>query len=178
MAWTVAHQAPLIHGIFQVRILEWVTICFSRGSSWPRSRTGVFCIAGGFFTNWAVIHKLGETGQNQDIPPMEKEKGRHIFKLSFGSGYFSVGCSGGWNDVFVLLGRRPCCCGPCRWSWLPPSSQRVRDTPTVSCFWRPEGPLILWFLEPTRHAEPLQNAAQLGILSSNNATVPMWVLCL
>ena len=36
------------------RILEWVTYPFSRGSSWPRNRTGVFCIGGGFFTNWAT----------------------------------------------------------------------------------------------------------------------------
>ena len=26
--WTIAHQAPL-HGIFQARVLEWVTISFS-----------------------------------------------------------------------------------------------------------------------------------------------------
>ena len=36
------------------RILEWVAYPFSRGSSWPRNRTGVSCIAGRFFTNWAV----------------------------------------------------------------------------------------------------------------------------
>ena len=36
------------------RILEWVAYPFSRGSSWPRNWTGVFCIAGGFFTNWAI----------------------------------------------------------------------------------------------------------------------------
>ena len=34
-------------------ILEWVAYPFSRGSSWPRNRTGVSCIAGRFFTNWA-----------------------------------------------------------------------------------------------------------------------------
>ena len=42
-----------VHGIFQVSILEWVAISFSRGSSQPRGRTrvsGVSCIAGGFFT--------------------------------------------------------------------------------------------------------------------------------
>ena len=33
------------HGIFQARILEWVAISFSRGSSQPRDRTHVFCIA-------------------------------------------------------------------------------------------------------------------------------------
>ena len=37
-----------IHGIFQARILEWVAIFYSRGSSWPRDRTWVSCV--GFFT--------------------------------------------------------------------------------------------------------------------------------
>ena len=36
------------------RILEWVGYPFSRGSSWPRNRTGVSCIAGGFFPSWAI----------------------------------------------------------------------------------------------------------------------------
>ena len=34
--WTVARQAPLSKGILQARILEWVVIPFSRGSSQPR----------------------------------------------------------------------------------------------------------------------------------------------
>ena len=34
-----------IHGILQARILEWVAISFSRGSSWPRDRTRVAHIA-------------------------------------------------------------------------------------------------------------------------------------
>ena len=36
------------------RILEWVAYPFSSGSSWPRNRTGVFCIAGRIFTSWAT----------------------------------------------------------------------------------------------------------------------------
>ena len=36
------------------RILEWVAYPFSSGSSQPRSQTRVSCIAGGFFTNWAI----------------------------------------------------------------------------------------------------------------------------
>ena len=36
------------------RILECVAYPFSNGSSWPRTWTGVSCIAGGFFTNWAI----------------------------------------------------------------------------------------------------------------------------
>ena len=48
--WAVAHQAPLPMGILQARILEWVVMPSSRGSSQPRDRTGVSCIAGRFFT--------------------------------------------------------------------------------------------------------------------------------
>ena len=36
------------------RILEWVAYPFSSRSSWPRNRTGVSCISGRFFTNWAI----------------------------------------------------------------------------------------------------------------------------
>ena len=39
-----------VHGILQVRILEWVAIPFSRGSSPNRDRTQVSHIAGRFFT--------------------------------------------------------------------------------------------------------------------------------
>ena len=38
-----------VHGIFQARILMWVAISFSMGSSWPRDWTWVSCIAGRFF---------------------------------------------------------------------------------------------------------------------------------
>ena len=40
-----------VHGIPQARVLEWVAIPFSRGSSQPRNRTWIFCIAGRLFTN-------------------------------------------------------------------------------------------------------------------------------
>ena len=46
---TVACQAPLFMRILQVRILEWVSTLFSRGSSQPRERTHVSTIAGRFF---------------------------------------------------------------------------------------------------------------------------------
>ena len=38
--WTVAYQAPPSMGIFRSRVLEWIAISFSRGSSRPRNRTG------------------------------------------------------------------------------------------------------------------------------------------
>ena len=40
------------------RILEWIAYPFSSGSSWPRNRTGVSCITGGFFTNRAMREAL------------------------------------------------------------------------------------------------------------------------
>ena len=36
------------------RMLEWAAYSFSSGSSQPRNPTGISCIAGGFFTNWAI----------------------------------------------------------------------------------------------------------------------------
>ena len=42
--------------ILQARILEWVAISFTRGSSQLRDRTQVFYIAGRFFTHWATLH--------------------------------------------------------------------------------------------------------------------------
>ena len=39
--WTVAPQAPLSMGILQPRILEWVAMPSSRGSSWPKDQARV-----------------------------------------------------------------------------------------------------------------------------------------
>ena len=47
-----------VHGILQARILEWVAMPFSRGSSWPRDRTQVSRLAGGFFTYWAIRESI------------------------------------------------------------------------------------------------------------------------
>ena len=40
------------------RILEWVAYPFSSGSSWLRNWTRFSCIAGGFFTKWAIREAL------------------------------------------------------------------------------------------------------------------------
>ena len=41
-----------VHAILQARILEWVAISSSRGSSWPRDRTRVSCIS--FIGRWIL----------------------------------------------------------------------------------------------------------------------------
>ena len=40
-----------VHGISQAKILEWVAICFSKGSSWPRDQT---CIS--YTGKWIIYH--------------------------------------------------------------------------------------------------------------------------
>ena len=58
--WTVAHPAPLSMGILQARILEWVAMPSSRGSSHPRGRTCISCdscIVGRFF----IAEPLGKS---------------------------------------------------------------------------------------------------------------------
>ena len=47
-----------VHGIIQARMPEWVAISPSRGSSWPRDWTQVFCIAGGCSTDWTTREAL------------------------------------------------------------------------------------------------------------------------
>ena len=63
--WTVAHQAPLPMGILQARILEWVAMPSSRGSSQPRDQTQASCMAGGFF--YCLSH------QGSPLPPVFRE---------------------------------------------------------------------------------------------------------
>ena len=47
-----------VHEILQARILEWVAMSFSRGSSRPRDQTQVSCIVGRCFTTWATREVL------------------------------------------------------------------------------------------------------------------------
>ena len=47
-----------VHEILQARILEWVTVPFSRGSSQARDQIQVSHIAGRFFTVWATREAL------------------------------------------------------------------------------------------------------------------------
>ena len=54
---------PSIHGIFQVRILQWVSISCSRGSSWPRDWTHLFCVSciGRWFFTTVLLGKPTST---------------------------------------------------------------------------------------------------------------------
>ena len=56
-----------VQGIFQARLLEWVAISFSRGSSRPRDWTRVFCISGCILYQWATWVYTGFYANSKEI---------------------------------------------------------------------------------------------------------------
>ena len=94
-----------IHEIFQARILECVAISFSRGSSRPRDRTRVSCIAGRRFTVWATREAQlpfnsenisSYLGKNSHVLSCYRKRGYvyYIKKVSsFTTGRLSVVCA-------------------------------------------------------------------------------------
>ena len=53
MDWSPPNSS--VHGISQVRMLEWVAISFSRGSSRPRDQTYISCIGRQILYHWAIL---------------------------------------------------------------------------------------------------------------------------
>ena len=67
------------------RILGWVGYPFSSGSSGPRNRTGVSFIAGGSFTNWAIIDWMVIPPKGKYLPqPPEPMNAALFVKMFFG----------------------------------------------------------------------------------------------
>ena len=62
-----------VHGILQTRILEWVAVSYSRGSSQPRDQIQISGTAGIFFTTWAtrqakvITSKVLEEGIDSNV---------------------------------------------------------------------------------------------------------------
>ena len=81
------HSPPgsSVHGILQARILDWVTIPFTRGSSWLMDWTQVSSTASRFFTLWATQGRLllGYTPSNRTIMENEHLQVLYIANLLF-----------------------------------------------------------------------------------------------
>ena len=93
-----------VHGHLQARILKWVVIPFSWGSSQPRDWTQVCCIAGIFFTVWAT--REGQSGRVMVLPPL-------IFnfsKLTMGFSVCMCMCFAKICSSILYLGERT-------WTW-------------------------------------------------------------
>ena len=54
MSYSLRPHGLSVHGLLQTRILEWVAVPFSRGSSQSRDQTQVSSITGDFCTNWTT----------------------------------------------------------------------------------------------------------------------------
>ena len=74
-----------VHGILQARILEWVAISFSRGCSWPRDRTHIFCIS-----------CIGRQAGSLPLVMPDSLWGQRLFPLSGDSSWNSRSCLLWW----------------------------------------------------------------------------------
>ena len=72
-----------VHGILQARILEWIAIPFSRGSSHPRDQTLISCITARFFTIWATGKSKIWNASWVCMSFLHREKFMVIFKSLF-----------------------------------------------------------------------------------------------
>ena len=78
------HYSPpvsSVHGILQARMLEWVAMSSSRGSSQPRVRACISCIAGRFFTT----EPLGKPSYSQIMYEIGMGVGLALSQLSANS---------------------------------------------------------------------------------------------
>ena len=76
-----------IHGTFRARVLEWVAISFSSGSSRPRDRTQVSHTVGSCFTLWATWEATRLEQVNFHSKPKERQCQR-MFKLPYNCTHF------------------------------------------------------------------------------------------
>ena len=87
-----------VHGISQGKILEWVTISFSRGSSWSRDRTWVSCITGGLLHCRQILYWLSHQRSPYHISLLEamlhlfylRENLWNLYFLDFHSFFFHI----------------------------------------------------------------------------------------
>ena len=115
------------HGIFQARILEWVAISFSRGSSEPRDRTQVFC-----FGRQILYHWMAREIPDLSILSPGMSCGHLLEKTRPGSK--NTGCRGpeAGSGRAYLAAMRPCQAAGTR------SAEALKQD-QVWCVWQQEG---------------------------------------
>ena len=88
-----------VHGTSQARILEWVAISFSRGSSQPRNRTQVSCFAGRLLHCRQILYQLSCEGSlNHGSCKLVFKSNHHITEIEHNNGK-----PGLWNpDIYTI----------------------------------------------------------------------------
>ena len=77
-----------VHGILQARILDWVVVSSSRGSSWPRDGTWISCIDRRifFFYHGAIWEAQKRRNASGELPPLSTVSGFiHAVMCSYSS---------------------------------------------------------------------------------------------
>ena len=94
-----------IHMIFQARVLEWVAMSFSRGSSQLRDRTQVSCTAGRCLTVWATREAQQEKPPQWQAKHHNRKSSAYLLQLEK-TCVHKWRCSTGKNKIkkFFILG--------------------------------------------------------------------------
>ena len=134
-----------VHGIFWARVLVWVAISFSRGSSQPRDRTWVSRIVGRGFTIWAIREPHGSKTHRQiGILFLKNTKTFELFFFSHFN-YISIFCKPEAPlQIFILRFLA---------AWT--STQMIGISviflfKVLTCRWRCYFQTLLWFYFPPR----------------------------
>ena len=74
---------PSVLGISQERMLEWVAISFSRGSSWPRDQSCISCLAGQILYCWQATREasVDTLHWQADVPPLSHQGSPYLCAL-------------------------------------------------------------------------------------------------
>ena len=127
-----------VHVILLARILEWVAIPFSSGSSWPRDWIQFFCIAGRFFTIWAreaLLYTVPKALRNKSLCWAERDR-LGVWDWHYTQCY-TVLCLVMSDSLWphgLLSARLPCLWGFSRqeyWSGLPCSPPGALPNPGI-----------------------------------------------
>ena len=97
---------------------KWVAYSFTNGSSWPSNWTGVSCIAGGFFTNWAIRELISEIHFLSLLLP--RPRGEVVMvQVSHGGSISLTGnwCMWGHMELKIWLHRSPNLSPAILWLW-------------------------------------------------------------
>ena len=119
-----------VHVNLQARILEWVAVPFSRGSSQPRNWTRISCIVGRFFTSWTT-REAKECSYNLIIIYLKGQQRKHVTRhfskdtqMTEGLGAGGEGDDRGWGGRMASL---------TRWTWWSELQELVMDKGGLVC---------------------------------------------
>ena len=157
-----------VHGIFQARILGWVAISYSRGSSWPKGWNQIFCVS--CIGSW--ILRQTYILLRSRLKPSEAEwfAQNHLSESLWLEVIDSWGCSIVFSFLFfvfnyniIALQRGVSFC--CTMGWI---SYVCIHVPSPSCT-----SLLCLLLPPPPLLQPLTTIPPLLVITEHQAELPV-----